>query len=187
MHGLEEASASQVRQSSRVVAIGLVGRQRLERLVGLSAFHADHGQTELAQPVKEDRRHASGLEDNSTTTRSFRQFDGDCRCRRLRLALINHHPFAIENANMRLVHRDIEASEIVHIGSPLPYPGQSYRPSQKSSRPLPDVEKLEFPGRSQFRRPLAASTKGFPRGPVDEPVLPRATLPYALPSVLAAQ
>jgi hypothetical protein len=114
MHGLEEASASQVRQSSRVVAIGLVGRQRLERLVGLSAFHADHGQTELAQPVKEDRRHASGLEDNSATTRSFRQFDGDCRCRRLRLALVNHHPFAIENANMRLVHRDIEASKIVH-------------------------------------------------------------------------
>jgi hypothetical protein len=43
---------------------------------------------------------------------------------------------------MRLVHRDIEASEIVHIGSPLPYPGQSYRPSQKSSRPLPHVEKV---------------------------------------------
>src|SRR5271156_4631320 len=77
MHGLEEASASQVRQSSRVVAIGLVGRQRLERLVGLPAFHADHGQTELAQPVKEDRRHASGLEDNSATTRSFRQFEGE--------------------------------------------------------------------------------------------------------------
>ena len=26
----------------------------------------------------------------------------------------NHHAFAIENANMRLVHRDIEASKIVH-------------------------------------------------------------------------
>ena len=35
-----------------------------------------------------------------------------------------------------------EASEIVHINSPLRDPGQSYRPSRKSSRPLPDVEKL---------------------------------------------
>src|SRR5271154_2084721 len=144
VHGLEEASASQVRQPPRIVSIGLVGRQRLERLVGLSALHADHGQTELAQPVKEDRRHASGLEDNSATTRSFRQFDGDCRCRRLRLALVNHHPFAIENANMRLVHRDIEASEIVHIGSPLPYPGQTYRPSRKSSRPYPMLKNSNF-------------------------------------------
>ena len=30
------------------------------------------------------------------------------------LALANHHAFAIENANMRLIHRDIEASKIVH-------------------------------------------------------------------------
>ena len=39
MHGLEEACAepSQMRQPSRVIAIGLVGRQRLERLIGLPA------------------------------------------------------------------------------------------------------------------------------------------------------
>ena len=30
----------------------------------------------------------------------------------LGLALANHHAFAIENANMRLIHRDIEASKI---------------------------------------------------------------------------
>jgi hypothetical protein len=52
MHGLEEAGASQMRQTSRVVAIGLVGRKRLERMVGLPALHADHGQTEVAQPVE---------------------------------------------------------------------------------------------------------------------------------------
>ena len=50
VHGLEEASASQMRQPSRIVAVGLVGRKRLERLVGLPALHADHWQTELAQP-----------------------------------------------------------------------------------------------------------------------------------------
>src|SRR5580692_4854180 len=141
MHRLEEASASQMRQSSRVSAIGLVGRQRLERLVGLPALHADHWQTELAQPVKQDRRHPSRLEHDATTTWRFRQFAGDRLCRRRRLALVNHHAFAIENANMRLVHRDIEASKIVHIRSPLPN-RRSYRPAWKSSRPLPDVEKL---------------------------------------------
>src|SRR5271165_5898491 len=61
MHGLEEPGAGQMRQTSRVVAIGLMGRQRLERLVGLPAFDADHGKAELAQPVEQDRRHASGL------------------------------------------------------------------------------------------------------------------------------
>src|SRR5271166_3260496 len=49
---------------------------------------------------------------------------------------------AIENADVRLVHRDIEASKIVHVGSPLPNRRRSYRPAWKSSRPLPDVEKL---------------------------------------------
>src|SRR6202012_1052980 len=101
-----------------------------------------HGQTELAQPVKQDRRHPPSLKHDAATTWRFRQFDGDRLCPRHCLALANHHAFSVENANMRLVHRDIEASEIVHIGSPLPYPGQSYRPSQKSSRPLPHVEKL---------------------------------------------
>ena len=114
MHGLEEASAGQMRQTSRVVAIGLVGRKRLERLVGLPALDADHGETELAQPVKQDRRHSSSLEHDATTTRRFRQFVGDRLRRRRCLALANHHAFAVENANMRLVHRDIEASKIVH-------------------------------------------------------------------------
>ena len=52
MHRLEEASASQMRQSPRVVAIGLVGRKRLERLIDLPALDADNGKSELAQPVK---------------------------------------------------------------------------------------------------------------------------------------
>ena len=47
VHGLEEPGTGQMRQPSCVIAIGLVGRQRLERLIGLSAFDADYGQTEL--------------------------------------------------------------------------------------------------------------------------------------------
>ena len=49
MHRLEEAGAGQMRQASRVVAIGLVGRQRLERLVGLPALDAHHGEAEAAR------------------------------------------------------------------------------------------------------------------------------------------
>src|ERR1700689_2324474 len=114
VHGLEEASASQVRQPPRIVAIGLVGRERLERLVSLPALHADHGQTELVQPVEQDRRHSPGLEYDAMTSWRFRQFVSDRLRRRRRLALVNHHAFAVENANMRLIHRDIEASKIVH-------------------------------------------------------------------------
>src|SRR5271163_1706544 len=62
-----------MREPSRVVAIGLVGRERLERLIGLPAFDADHGQAELAQSVKQDRRHPPGLEHDPTTARRFRQ------------------------------------------------------------------------------------------------------------------
>ena len=104
MHGLEEPGAGQMREPSRVIAIGLVGRQRFESLIGLPAFDADNGQTELAQPVEQDRRHASGLEYDPTTAWRFRQFAGDRLRRRRRLALVNHHAFAIDNANMRLIH-----------------------------------------------------------------------------------
>src|SRR5271163_2862081 len=115
MHRLEEPGAGQVRQPARVVAISLVGRQRLERLVSLPALYADHGKAELAQPVEQDWRHASGLEYDATATRRFRQFAGDRFSRRRRLALANDHAFAVENANMGLVHRDIEASKIVEV------------------------------------------------------------------------
>ena len=54
------------------------------------------------------------LEHDAKTSWRFRQFACDSLRRRLSLALANHHAFAIENANMRLIHRDIEASKIVH-------------------------------------------------------------------------
>ena len=58
-----------MRQPSRVIAIGLVGGERLERLLGLPALHTDHRKTQLAQPVKQDRRHPPGLEYDPTTGR----------------------------------------------------------------------------------------------------------------------
>ena len=115
MHGLEEAGASQMRQPSRVVAIGLVGRKRLERLIGLPALDADHGQTELAQPVEQDRRHSPRLEYDATTTRRFRQFVGDRLRRRLGLALANHHR--------------LRGRERKHASRPSRYRGQQNSPS----------------------------------------------------------
>src|SRR5277367_5872529 len=144
MHRLEEASSGEVRQTTSIIAIGLVGGERLERLVGLPALDADHWETKLVQPVKQDRRHSPRLEYNPTTTRRFRQFAGDPLCYRCRLALANDRPFTVKNANMRLVHRDIEASKIVHVGSPLPNRRRCYRPLWKSSRPLPDVDKPQI-------------------------------------------
>ena len=114
MHGLEEAGASQMRQTSRIVAISLVGRERLESLVGLPALNADHGQTEVAQPVEQDRRHTPSLEHDPTATRRLGQLVSNRLCCRRRLALVNHRAFAVENADMGLVHRDIEASKILH-------------------------------------------------------------------------
>jgi hypothetical protein len=114
MHGLEETGAGQMRQTSRVVAIGLVGRERLERLIRLPALDADHGKSEFAQSVEQDRRHSTRLEDDPTTTRRFRQLVGDRSRRRLRFTLGNDLPFPIENADVGLVHRDIEASKMVH-------------------------------------------------------------------------
>src|ERR1700756_1856182 len=100
-----------MRQTSRVV----VGGERLERLVGLPALNADHGQTELAQPVKQDRRHSPRLEYDATTTWRSRELDRNRRWRRRDLALVNDDAFAIDDADVGLVHRDIEASKIVHV------------------------------------------------------------------------
>src|ERR1700728_3619717 len=86
----------------------------MHELEEAGASDADHRKTKLVQPVKKDRRHSARLEHDAMTSWRFRQFAGDSLRRRLALALANHHAFAIENANMRLIHRDIEASKIVH-------------------------------------------------------------------------
>src|SRR5690242_6190713 len=60
MHGLEEASSGQMSQTSRVIAIGLVSREGLERLIRLPALDTDHGKTQLAKPRSEAWRWCSG-------------------------------------------------------------------------------------------------------------------------------
>ena len=124
MNGLEEPGAGQIRQPSRVVAIGLVGRERLERLVGLPALDAHHRETELAEPVEQDRSHATRLEYDAMTTRRFRQLICDCLRHRRCLTFTNDLAFAVDNADVGLVHRDIEASKIVHrtVSSSKPSP-----------------------------------------------------------------
>src|ERR1700758_2611189 len=101
--GLKDPGASQMREPSRVVAVGLVGRERLERLIRLPALDAHHGKAELAQPMEQDRRHAPSLEDNPMATRRFRQLVSDRLRRRRRLALVDNSAIAIDNADVSFV------------------------------------------------------------------------------------
>jgi hypothetical protein len=111
VYRLKEAGASQMRQASSVVPIGLVGRKRLERLIGLPAFDADHGEIKLAQPVKQDRRHSSGLKDDPTTARRFRQFFRNRLGRRRRFPLVNDRAFAVDDADVGFLHRDVRPAK----------------------------------------------------------------------------
>src|ERR1700734_2806724 len=82
VHRLEGSCANQMRQSSRIVAISLVGRERLERLMGLPALDA----RTAGRPRWLD------VFANSSATAA---------ARRRRLGLVNGHPLAVENAHMR--------------------------------------------------------------------------------------
>ncbi len=62
MNWFEEAGPRQMRKTARVIAVGLVGGQRRQCLVGLSALNADHRQAQRHQAMKERRGHASRLE-----------------------------------------------------------------------------------------------------------------------------
>src|ERR1700722_11566276 len=62
VHGLEGSRANQMRRSSRIVAISLVGCERLERVMGLPALDAHRGEAEAARRFHEltgDRRCSS--------------------------------------------------------------------------------------------------------------------------------
>jgi hypothetical protein len=43
MNGFEETGTGEMRQAACIVAVGLVRRQRLQRLIGLPALDADNG------------------------------------------------------------------------------------------------------------------------------------------------
>ena len=73
MHGLEETGARQLRQAARIIAVGLVGRKRLQRLIGLPALDADRGHAALDEPVIKHRGHPAGLEYDALTRRRFHE------------------------------------------------------------------------------------------------------------------
>jgi hypothetical protein len=82
--------------------------------------------------MEQDRRHASSLEDDPTAARRFRQLVSDRPRRRRRLALVDDSAIAVDNADVGFVHRDIEASKIVHrtISSSEPTPILSAYPEE---------------------------------------------------------
>ena len=73
MGRLEESGAGEMRQAAGIVAVGLVGRKRLQRLIGLPALDADDGHATVAQAVVEHRGHATGLEHDPSASRRLRQ------------------------------------------------------------------------------------------------------------------
>jgi hypothetical protein len=94
MHGLEEPGAGQMRMAPILFH-------------GLSQLGLPLVCVESRQAYQALKSLAPRLEDDATTTWRFRQCAGDRLGRRRRLALMNQDPFAVENANMRLVHRNI--------------------------------------------------------------------------------
>ena len=124
---------SRARPLSRSV---FVGRERLERVVGLPTLQTDHGETELVQAVKQDlpiRPSRKRCDDNLALSPTRRQspLPSTPSCFR--------EPPRLRGRERK--HRSrpskYRGQQIVHIGSPLPA-------FVKSSRPLPDVEKLDF-------------------------------------------
>ena len=111
-------------------------RRRLERLVGLPALQTDHGETELVQAVKQDlpiRPSRKPFDDNLALSPILRRspLPSTPSCSR--------KPTRLRGRERK--HRSrpskYRGQQIVHVGSPLPA-------FVKSSRPLPDVEKLDF-------------------------------------------
>src|SRR5260370_10548851 len=69
--GAEEAGAGEMCQAARIVAVGFVGRKRLQRLTGLPALDTDHRHTASGQAVMEHRGHTAGLEHDPSTGRPY--------------------------------------------------------------------------------------------------------------------
>jgi hypothetical protein len=87
---------------------------------------------------------SAGLGRDATTTWRLRQLVRDRLCGRRRLSLAYDHAFAVENADVGLVHR--KPREILLIGSRLDLIDLGVRSAHAS----PDVQKLGFCNRSQF-------------------------------------
>jgi len=119
MNRFKEAGPRQMRKTTRVIAVCLVGGQRSQRLVGLPALDADHRQAKCRQAMKERRGHSARLEQNALNGRTFRQGGGDCFRHGWRPDLKNDLPLSIDDADMRLFHRDVQSGKMLHGCSPL--------------------------------------------------------------------
>src|SRR5262249_29429384 len=71
VHWFEEGGSSQLRQTTRVVAIWLGRGECFERLACLAAFNADDRYTVRDQAMVEHRRHTSCLKHHPSARRHF--------------------------------------------------------------------------------------------------------------------
>jgi hypothetical protein len=106
-------------EAPRVIAVGLMRRERLQSLISLPALDADDRPPTLQEPVVEHRSHPAGLEYDPPALRRLRELLLQIRSRRGYLGLRLPRR-VIDHADVRLLHRDIQASKILHDQSPLP-------------------------------------------------------------------
>src|SRR5215510_14473384 len=142
MDGLIETGAGKMRQAPRIVAISLVGRERLQCLVGVTALDANDRQAQSLKTVIERCRHAPRLKDNTLRCRRFSQLGRD-RCRRRgRLSLVDDLAVAVDHADVRLFHRECPSPRSTPwVPLLLRYRADSIA-LWGAADPLPHVEKL---------------------------------------------
>src|SRR5437879_4133746 len=138
-------------QAARIVAVGFVGRKRLQRLTSLPALDTDHRHTASGQAVMEHRGHTAGLEHDPPTGRCSGQRGFDVGGRRRYLHLVNDRAVSVHDAHVRLFHRHVQSSEIVHGRSPLPMTEPILSVSGKSCRHYPMLQKSQNAERLIFR------------------------------------
>ena len=118
MDSFEEAGPGKMCQSARIVAVGLMRPQRLQCLRGLPALRRSP-----AAPAHRDRDTASAPCGPSRIRSADTPLPSPTPPRlpggRCRSCLQNHAAVMVDNADMRLVHRYVQSSKILHGCSPL--------------------------------------------------------------------
>lgn len=118
MGRLVEAGSGQMRQATRIVPICLVPGQRFQRLMCLPAFDALHGNASFGETVVQIGCHSAGLKDNSCAGWTCVQEVTYGPWRGWRVSFSGNSAATIQNTDMRLLHRDIQASKIVYLLAP---------------------------------------------------------------------
>src|SRR5690349_429008 len=123
-HGLRARGLPVVCVESRqayqaLKSLTTLGRERLQGLVSLPALDTDHRQPARPQAVVEHRSHPAGLEQDAAARWRVGQLGCEVGWRRGHLGLVHDRTVSVDDADVRLLHRDVQARKILHGRSPL--------------------------------------------------------------------